>query len=125
MPRCGLDGLWAKLGCGTGRRRDCTGGTVLGQWTQGKGGHVTAGALRLEHSTRGPVTNVTQTQSGKLYQRSFGRKPYTPAASSPPRAQGVELKLLALDRLLEQHPEWRGQLVLVQVGAAWMGGPAG
>ncbi|GIL85506.1 hypothetical protein Vretimale_13398 [Volvox reticuliferus] len=29
--------------------------------------------------------------------------------------KGVELKLLALERLLEQHPEWRGQLVLVQI----------
>ncbi|KAG2502215.1 hypothetical protein HYH03_000701 [Edaphochlamys debaryana] len=29
--------------------------------------------------------------------------------------KGVELKLLALDRLLDQHPEWRGQLVLVQI----------
>jgi trehalose 6-phosphate synthase/phosphatase len=29
--------------------------------------------------------------------------------------QGVELKLLALERLLDLHPEWRGQLVLVQV----------
>ena len=30
--------------------------------------------------------------------------------------KGIELKLLALERLLEMHPEWRGKLVLVQVG---------
>ncbi len=42
--------------------------------------------------------------------------PSLPPNSHIPLAQGVELKLLALDRLLEQHPEWRGQLVLVQVG---------
>ncbi|KAG2439617.1 hypothetical protein HXX76_004969 [Chlamydomonas incerta] len=29
--------------------------------------------------------------------------------------KGVELKLLALERLLDTHPEWRGQLVLVQI----------
>lgn len=29
--------------------------------------------------------------------------------------KGIELKLLALERVLELHPEWRGKLVLVQV----------
>lgn len=29
--------------------------------------------------------------------------------------KGIELKLLALERLLDMHPEWRGKLVLVQV----------
>eukprot|EP00198_Chlamydomonas_reinhardtii_P008729 XP_001698066.1 trehalose-6-phosphate synthase/phosphatase [Chlamydomonas reinhardtii] len=38
------------------------------------------------------------------------------AAGSPWDSQkGVELKLLALERLLDTHPEWRGQLVLVQI----------
>ena len=29
--------------------------------------------------------------------------------------KGIELKLLALERVLDYHPEWRGRLVLVQV----------
>jgi trehalose 6-phosphate synthase/phosphatase len=29
--------------------------------------------------------------------------------------KGIELKLQALERLLQQHAEWRGRLVLVQV----------
>ena len=29
--------------------------------------------------------------------------------------KGIELKLQALDRLLDMHVEWRGKLVLVQV----------
>lgn len=29
--------------------------------------------------------------------------------------KGIELKLQAFDRVLEEHPEWRGELVLVQV----------
>lgn len=29
--------------------------------------------------------------------------------------KGIELKLLALEQLLEYHAEWRGKLVLVQV----------
>jgi trehalose 6-phosphate synthase/phosphatase len=30
--------------------------------------------------------------------------------------KGIELKLQAFERLLEDHPEWRGKAVLVQVG---------
>jgi trehalose 6-phosphate synthase/phosphatase len=29
--------------------------------------------------------------------------------------KGIELKLQAVERLLEQHADWRGKLVLVQV----------
>ena len=29
--------------------------------------------------------------------------------------KGIELKLLALEQVLDHHPEWRGKLVLVQV----------
>lgn len=29
--------------------------------------------------------------------------------------KGIELKLQAFERLLEEHPEWRGKAVLVQV----------
>ena len=29
--------------------------------------------------------------------------------------KGIELKLLALERVLDHHAEWRGRLVLVQV----------
>jgi hypothetical protein len=29
--------------------------------------------------------------------------------------KGIELKLLALERVLDYHPEWRGRLTLVQV----------
>ncbi len=29
--------------------------------------------------------------------------------------QGIELKLQAYERLLEQHPEWHGKIVLAQV----------
>lgn len=29
--------------------------------------------------------------------------------------KGIELKLAALERVLDYHPEWRGRLVLVQV----------
>ena len=29
--------------------------------------------------------------------------------------KGIELKLLAVERVLEHHPEWRGRLVLIQV----------
>lgn len=29
--------------------------------------------------------------------------------------KGIELKLLAVERVLDYHPEWRGRLVLVQV----------
>lgn len=29
--------------------------------------------------------------------------------------KGIELKLQALERLLDMHPEWRGKLVLVQI----------
>ena len=29
--------------------------------------------------------------------------------------KGIELKLLALEQVLDQHAEWRGKLVLVQV----------
>lgn len=29
--------------------------------------------------------------------------------------KGIELKLQAYERLLEEHPEWRGKVVLVQV----------
>ena len=29
--------------------------------------------------------------------------------------KGIELKLLALERVLDRHPEWRGRLTLVQV----------
>lgn len=29
--------------------------------------------------------------------------------------KGIELKLQAFERLLEEHPEWRGKVVLVQV----------
>lgn len=32
--------------------------------------------------------------------------------------KGIELKLQAFERLLEEHPEWRGKVVLVQVRAA-------
>jgi trehalose 6-phosphate synthase/phosphatase len=32
--------------------------------------------------------------------------------------KGIELKLQAFERLLEDHPEWRGKVVLVQVRAA-------
>lgn len=32
--------------------------------------------------------------------------------------KGIELKLLALEQLLEHHREWRGKLVLVQVRGA-------
>jgi trehalose 6-phosphate synthase/phosphatase len=31
--------------------------------------------------------------------------------------KGIELKLQAFERLLEEHPEWRGKAVLVQVRA--------
>ena len=29
--------------------------------------------------------------------------------------KGIELKLLALERVLDYHPEWRGRLALIQV----------
>jgi trehalose 6-phosphate synthase/phosphatase len=29
--------------------------------------------------------------------------------------KGIELKLLALERVLDHHPEWRGKLTLIQV----------
>jgi len=29
--------------------------------------------------------------------------------------KGIELKLLALEQVLDQHAEWRGKLILVQV----------
>ena len=29
--------------------------------------------------------------------------------------KGIELKLLAVERVLDHHPEWRGKLVLIQV----------
>ena len=29
--------------------------------------------------------------------------------------KGIELKLAAVDRLLEYHREWRGKLVLIQI----------
>ena len=29
--------------------------------------------------------------------------------------KGIELKLHALERVLDHHPEWRGRLVLLQV----------
>lgn len=29
--------------------------------------------------------------------------------------KGIELKLMAVERVLDHHPEWRGKLVLVQV----------
>ena len=29
--------------------------------------------------------------------------------------KGIELKLAAMERVLDYHPEWRGRLVLVQV----------
>jgi trehalose-6-phosphate synthase len=32
--------------------------------------------------------------------------------------KGIELKLAAFEQVLEQHPEWRGKLVLVQVTSA-------
>ena len=39
--------------------------------------------------------------------------------------KGIELKLLALERLLDMHPEWRGKLVLVQVGEGEGKSPVG
>lgn len=32
--------------------------------------------------------------------------------------KGIELKLLALEQVLDHHPEWRGVLTLVQVSLA-------
>lgn len=32
--------------------------------------------------------------------------------------KGIELRLQAFERVLSNHPEWRGTLVLVQVGGA-------
>ena len=29
--------------------------------------------------------------------------------------KGIELKLMAVERVLQHHPEWRGKLVLIQV----------
>lgn len=29
--------------------------------------------------------------------------------------KGIELKLMAVERVLDHHPEWRGKLVLIQV----------
>ena len=36
--------------------------------------------------------------------------------------KGIELKLAAVDRLLEYHREWRGKLVLIQItnAARWV-----
>jgi trehalose 6-phosphate synthase/phosphatase len=39
--------------------------------------------------------------------------------------KGIELKLQAYERLLEDHPEWRGKVVLVQVRAGGGGGREG
>lgn len=39
--------------------------------------------------------------------------------------KGIELKLMAFERLLDQHPEYRGKLVLVQVGRRYRGGTWG
>jgi len=36
--------------------------------------------------------------------------------------KGIELKLQAFERLLEEHPEWRGKVVLVQVRGGGCGG---
>ena len=32
--------------------------------------------------------------------------------------KGIELKLMAVERVLDHHPEWRGKLVLIQVTMA-------
>ena len=32
--------------------------------------------------------------------------------------QGIDLKLAAFEQVLQQHPEWRGKLVLIQVTSA-------
>ena len=32
--------------------------------------------------------------------------------------KGIELKLMAVERVLDHHPEWRGKLVLIQVTKA-------
>ena len=29
--------------------------------------------------------------------------------------KGIELKLMAVEQVLDHHPEWRGKLVLIQV----------
>ncbi|KAG2429730.1 hypothetical protein HYH02_013987 [Chlamydomonas schloesseri] len=42
-------------------------------------------------------------------------KLYIPLLDLEDTDLGVELKLLALERLLYTHPEWRGQLVMVQI----------
>lgn len=34
------------------------------------------------------------------------------------RGQGIDLKLAAFEQVLQQHPEWRGKLVLIQVTSA-------
>jgi trehalose 6-phosphate synthase/phosphatase len=36
--------------------------------------------------------------------------------------KGIELKLQAFERLLEEHPEWRDKVVLVQVNTCTVGG---
>lgn len=38
--------------------------------------------------------------------------------------KGIELKMLAVERVLDAHPEWRGRLTLVQVSNAPRGGSA-